>query len=79
MPVSDNALVSTYNVETREFDGSQHFALIASDGSTVAISSTDKVTAAAELKKLAVYLSATIDQIEASAGDPDGKPLFEPR
>ena len=79
VPISNNGLVSAYSIETREFEGTQRFALVASDGSTVAISSADRVTATAELKRLALYLTATIDQIEASAVDPDGKPLFEPR
>lgn len=64
-----------YSIETRDFGVSQRFALIA----TLAISSADKVTATAELRKLALYLTATIDQIEASAVDLDGKPLIEPR
>ncbi|MBI2695941.1 TNT antitoxin family protein [Mycobacterium nebraskense] len=79
VPASHNGLLSPYSIETRDFQGTQRFALIASDGSTVAVSSADRVTATAELRKLALYLTATIDQIEASADDPDGKPLFEPR
>ncbi|WP_082974684.1 TNT antitoxin family protein [Mycobacterium sp. 1245805.9] len=68
-----------FSIDTRSFDGVQRFALIASDGATVAVSSSDKVTARAELTKLAVYLTATIEEIEASAVDPDGKPLFGQR
>ncbi|WP_082459702.1 MULTISPECIES: TNT antitoxin family protein [unclassified Mycobacterium] len=79
VPVSDSGFVSTYSIEARDFEGTQRFALVASDGSTLAVSSSDKVTATAELRKLALYLTATIDQIEESAIDPDGKPLFEPR
>jgi Immunity protein 61 len=79
VPIMDNSLVSTYSIENRDFEGTQRFALVASDGSMVAISSTDRVTAKADLTKLALYLTATIDQIEASAVDLDGKPLFERR
>lgn len=79
VPIPDGGSMSTFSIETRSFEGTQRFALIASDGSTVAISSADKVTATAELKKLALYLTATVEQIEASAVDPDGRPLFEPR
>ncbi|MGD1171311.1 TNT antitoxin family protein [Mycobacterium seoulense] len=79
LPISEDGWRSDYSIQIRDFQGAQHFALIAADGSTVAVSSADRVTAAAELRKLALFLTATIDQIEASAVDPDGKPLFEPR
>lgn len=79
VPTSANEAGSNFSIETREYEGVECFALIAADGSTVAIGSADKITAAAELKKLALYLTATIDQIEASMVDPDGKPLFERR
>lgn len=79
VPMSEDGWRSKYSIDTRDFQGTQHFALIAADHSTVAVSSADKVTAAAELRKLALFLTATIDQIEASAVDPDGKPLFERR
>lgn len=68
-----------FSIDRRSYEGVERFALIAADDSTVAISSADKVTARAELTKLALYLTATIDQIKASAADPDGKPLFERR
>ncbi|WP_082975786.1 TNT antitoxin family protein [Mycobacterium sp. E2238] len=77
VPTRDNGLPSSYSIELRDFEGVQRFALIASDGSTVAISSADRVTANAELRRLALYVPATVEQIEASAVDPDGKPLFE--
>jgi hypothetical protein len=79
VPIAANEAHSKFSIATREFEGVERFALIASDGSTVAIGSADKLTATAELKKLALYLTATIDQIEASAIDPEGKPLFERR
>ncbi|WP_082951716.1 TNT antitoxin family protein [Mycobacterium sp. 852002-51057_SCH5723018] len=78
VPNSAERMSNHYNIDTRLFEGVERFALIASDGSTVAIGSADRVTARAELTKLARYLTATVDQIEASAVDPDGKPLFEP-
>ena len=68
-----------FSIEIRSFEGVERFALIAADGSTLAIGSADRVTAKAELTKLALYVTATIDQFEASADDPDGKPLFERR
>lgn len=79
VPVAANEVSSNFSVETRDYEGVQRFALIGPDGSTVAIGSADKVTATVELKKLAIYLTATIDEIEASVKDPDGKPLFERR
>lgn len=79
LPISANEKPSDFSIETRCYEGVERFALIASDGSTVAISSADRVTGTAELKKLALYLTATIDQIKASATDPEGEPLFEPR
>ncbi|MEE3754344.1 TNT antitoxin family protein [Mycobacterium intracellulare] len=79
VPMPANEVCSNFSIETREYEGVERFALIAPDGSTVAIGSADKITATAELKKLALYLSATIDQIESSTIDPDGKPLFERR
>jgi hypothetical protein len=66
-----------FKVDTRSFEGVERFALVGPEGSTVAISSADKITARAELAKLARCLTATVDEIEASAVDPDGKPLFE--
>jgi hypothetical protein len=48
-------------------------ALIASDGSTVAVSSTDRATGTAELVKLSLFSTASIEDIAASALDLDGK------
>jgi hypothetical protein len=79
VPTSANQPSSNFSIETRGFDGIERFALVASDGSAVAIGSADKVTGPSELKKLALYLAATTDRIEASALDPEGKPLFERR
>lgn len=76
---SANRQPFNFSIDTRDFEGVERFALIGSDGSTVAISSADKVTGTSELKKLALYLEATTDQIEASAIDPEGKPLFARR
>lgn len=45
VPISDNGLQSAYTIGTRDFECIQRFALIASDGSTVAISSADRVKA----------------------------------
>lgn len=78
-PDLDENASAQFSIGTREFEGVERFALIASDGSTVAIGSADRVTAKAELTKLALYVTATIDEIEASAFDPDGKPLFAHR
>ncbi|MBV8455139.1 MAG: TNT antitoxin family protein [Acetobacteraceae bacterium] len=77
VPISAEETSNQFSIDTRSFEGTERFALIAADGSTVAISSADSVTAKAELGKLRVFLRATIDQIEASAVDPDGRPLFE--
>lgn len=71
--IAANELSSKFSIETREYDGVERFALIAPDGSTVAIGNADKVTATAELTKLALYVTSTIDQIEASAIDPERK------
>lgn len=79
MPIAANEASPKFSIETRDCEGVERFALIARDGSTVAIGSADKVTATAELRKLALYSASTIDQIEASALDPEGKPLFERR
>lgn len=79
VPVSAGDQHSDFNIETREYEGVERFALVAPDGSAIAVGSADKITATADLKKLALYLNATIDQIEASMLDPDGKPLFERR
>lgn len=79
VPLTDNEMSSKFNIQTRDFDGIERYALTDSDGSTLAISSSDSITGTAELKKLALYLTATLGQIEASATDPEGKPLFERR
>lgn len=79
VPKSVGNEASDFSIETRDFEGVERFALIGADGSTLAISSSDRITATAELKKLALYLVATVEQIEASAMDPEGKPLFERR
>ncbi|WP_082984400.1 TNT antitoxin family protein [Mycobacterium sp. 1465703.0] len=75
---SANQQPPNFSIETRDFEGVERFALIDSDGSPVAISSADMITATSELKKLALYLAATTDQIEASALDSEGRPLFNP-
>jgi hypothetical protein len=77
--VPSSAEENHFSIDTRSYEGVERFALIGADGSTLAIGSADRVTAKAELTKLALYVTATIDQIEASAVDPDGKPLFERR
>jgi immunity protein 61 of polymorphic toxin system len=77
--MSAGEMADNFSIETRSFEGVERFALISTDGSIAAIGSADGVTAKAQLTKLAVFLTATIDQIEASAVDPDGKPLFERR
>ncbi|OBH07926.1 hypothetical protein A5696_21425 [Mycobacterium sp. E2699] len=79
VPTSAQDMSGHFTIETRDFDGVKRFALVATDGSTVAIGSADRVTAKSEFTKLALYLPATIDQFEASAVDPDGEPLFERR
>lgn len=79
VPVAANEAGSKFSIETRDYEGVERSALIAPDGSTIAIGSADKITATAEFKKLALSLTATIDEIEASVIDPDGKPLFERR
>ncbi|OBC02589.1 hypothetical protein A5782_18310 [Mycobacterium sp. 852002-40037_SCH5390672] len=76
---SANQESSNFSIETRDFEGVERFSLIASDGEAVAIGSADKLTGTSELKKLALYLAATVDEIEASAIDPEGKPLFARR
>jgi hypothetical protein len=79
VPVSAEKLSPGFRLETRIFDGVERWALIALDDSTVAVGSTDQVTGTAELVRLSLYLSSTIDEIIASVLDPDGKPLFQPR
>jgi Immunity protein 61 len=77
LPISEEEISPHFSLDSRYFDGVQRLALIASDGSTVAISSADRLTGTAELVKLSLYLTATIDEIVASGLDPDGKPLFK--
>ena len=77
VPITADESVLHFRIATQKFEGIERFTLIASDGSTTAVGSADRATGTAELKKLALYLIATIDEIEASAVDPDGKPIFE--
>ena len=79
VPTSADELPPGFRIEKRGFDGAEHWALIASDNTLVAIGSTDQITGTADLAKLALFSIATIDEICASALDPDGKPLFELR
>jgi hypothetical protein len=75
IPVENGSM--PFRIATKTFEGIERFALIGLDDSTIAVSSADRVTAAAELNKLSRYLTATIDEIEASATNPGGEPLFE--
>ncbi|SOK27508.1 Immunity factor for TNT [Mycobacterium simulans] len=79
VPISREEISTGFSIDTRQFEGVDRLALIASDGSTVAIGSGDPISGTADLVKLSVYLTATIDEIVASCNDPDGKPLFKRR
>ncbi|WP_084163436.1 TNT antitoxin family protein [Mycobacterium triplex] len=79
VPIAAEELLPGFRIETREFDHGDHRALIAADGALVAVGSTDQITGTADLVKLSLYLTATIEEIQASALDIDGKPLFELR
>lgn len=79
VPVAPDELPAGYSIDTRQFEGVGRLALIASDGSTVAVSSTDRVTGTAELVRLSLFSTASNEDIAASALDLDGKPLFRRR
>lgn len=79
VPVSAEKISSQFRLESRPFEGAEHWTLIGPDQSTVAVGSTDRVTGTAELVKLSLFVTATIDEITSSAVDPGGKPLFQRR
>jgi hypothetical protein len=79
VPESKEEVAAGFTIENRLFEGVERLALISSDGSTVAVSSDDKLIGTATLVDLSLCLTATIDDIIASYLDPDGKPLFKNR
>ena len=76
-PISIGEISPKFTIDTRNFEGVERFCLIASDGSVAAVSSVDQITGAAELVKLSLLMTTSIDMITASCLDPDGKPLFQ--
>ncbi|ULP40473.1 TNT antitoxin family protein [Mycobacterium lentiflavum] len=79
VPTSREELSPGFNIEMRGFDDVEHWALIKADSTLVAIGSTDQTTGTADLVKLSLYLTATIEDICTAVLDPDGKPIFELR
>lgn len=77
MAKSADQVLPGFLIGTYEFDGVEHLALFARDRSVVGITSGGKLIATATLVELSLYVSATIEDIMASALDPGGKPLFE--
>jgi hypothetical protein len=76
MPIAREELSDGFTIGNRVFQGVERLALVASNGSEVAISSGDEVSGMADLVKLSFYLTATVDDIVASCLNPDGEPLF---
>ncbi|MCV7257083.1 TNT antitoxin family protein [Mycobacterium shimoidei] len=79
IPGSEEEISAGFTIDSRPFAGVERRALIASDGSTVAIISGGKLIATIELVALSLYLTTTVDDIVTSFLDPGGKPLFRPR
>ncbi|ORB35149.1 Imm61 family immunity protein [Mycobacterium persicum] len=79
MPVLREQLPPNLYIDIRDFEGVERLTLISSDGSAVAVSSSDSVTGTAELVKLSFFLNASIDEIVASCFDRNGRPLFRDR
>jgi len=64
------------SIQPRQFDGAARLALIAPDGSIIALKSGGKLIATSSLAELSALLSATIEDIKASFLAPAGSPLF---
>jgi immunity protein 61 of polymorphic toxin system len=79
MPIAREEISDGFTIGALMLEGVQRLALIASDGSAVAVSSGDELSGTADLVKLSLYVSATVDDIVTSSLTPDGKPLFNPR
>jgi Immunity protein 61 len=76
MPIANEEISPGFTIRTQPFDGAERLALIAPDGSEVAVSGGDKFSGTADLVKLSLFLTATADDIMTSYLDPNGKPLF---
>jgi len=79
IPTARDEISNGFTIGTRMLEGVQRLALVASNGSAVAVSSGDELSGTAHLVKLSLYLTATVDDIVTSSLAPDGKPLFTPR
>ncbi|OBG71149.1 hypothetical protein A5700_12455 [Mycobacterium sp. E1214] len=66
-----------YSCTSQPHKDRERFALVNAAGALIAIGSADRLTAKVEFKRLALMLTASIDEIESSMMDPDGKPLCE--
>lgn len=55
MPVLREQLPLNLYIDIRDFEGVERLTLISSDGSAVAVSSSDSVTGTAELVKLSFF------------------------
>lgn len=75
-PIAREEVSAGFTIGARMFEGVERLALIAPSGSEVAVSSGDELSGTADLVKLSLYLTATMEDIVTSYLDPDGKPLF---
>jgi hypothetical protein len=76
MPLTQDEVSSGFSITTTTFDDVDRWTLTASDGAPAAVSSGDEFSATAELAKLSLYLSATVDELMSSYLSPTGAPLF---
>lgn len=76
-PADGDGVAPGFTLATRPFRGEKKFALVTTDGQTVAWSRNDRIIATVVLVELSYHMRASIAEIAASYIDPAGLPLFE--
>ncbi|MCB0931403.1 MAG: hypothetical protein KDB71_05825 [Mycobacterium sp.] len=76
LPATKDELAPGYALSTEHFDGRDRGALLASDGSVVAVSRGDEISATMWLVFPALLLNSSIDDITAASTSAAGSPLY---
>jgi hypothetical protein len=79
IPIAKEEISAGFEIDYRPFEQVDRLALIDSEGTSVAFSTTDRFFGTMELVALSRYLTATVDDITAAFLNPDGSPLFARR
>lgn len=75
-PRSADDTVGGYSLGTALFEGRENLALVDSQGSAIALTTSGKIGGTAELVCLTYYLASGVEAVKSSYLDPSGQPLF---